>query len=809
MEAFVTRLEGEPAPWTGYGQCIAQYGAGEAYRPVLEALGRLCRGPDGAAFLSLLRQHAPSWMAQMPTLLPVAERAQLEPATHRATQARLLRELTEALDILTTERPLMLVLEDLHWSDESTLEWLAYVARRRDPARLFVLGTYRPIEALAPDHPLRTTVQELCLHSHGVEVKLDYLSEAGVTAYLTHRLTAAPPAELAHALHQRTSGNPLFLVAVVDDMTRQDRPTSAANIIDPLTMDIPESLRQFIAQQLDQLSPLDQHLLEAASVAGVTFCIEAVAAGMAQPADGPTGVPIEVIETQCGTLARRGQFLRASGVEEWPDGSLTARYTFIHALYQEVLIDRISPGRLIRLHRDIGARKERGYGPQARDIAAELAVHFRYSRDIERAVQYLRDAAQNALQRSAHQEAILHLRTGLDLLPTLPDSPLRRQHELAMRTALGPALIATQGYTTPEVERTYTQARVLCESMGETTSYFPVLWGLWVFYNNRGSFDTARELADQLLRLARQDDALLLQAYHALGNTLFWCGEFHAAQEVMDQAIALYSAEQHREQAFRYGGHDPAVCCLGHGAVALWARGYPVQALQQSQHAVALAQSLSHPSSLVHALGLAARVHVQRSEPAKVLECAERTIAIATEHGFAQPFATAMLRQGWVWVGQGRTAEGINRIRQGVNKTRAIGAANVLPVYLVRLSEAYAQVGQLDEALTAIDDALDINRCCGVRDYEAELYRLKGDHLLRLGQEAEAARYFRCALDTAQQQHAKSWELRATTSLSRLWQSQGKHDAARDLLAPVYDWFTEGFDTADLQNAKALLDTLL
>ncbi len=488
---------------------------------------------------------------------------------------------------------------------------------------------------------------------------------------------------------------------------------------------------------------------------------------------------------------------------------ISARYTFIHALYQDVLIDRISPARLIRLHRHIGTRKEIGYGPQARNIAAELAVHFRYSRDIERAVLYLRDAAQNALQRSAHQEAILHLRKGLELLPDTPDSPARQQHELAMHTALGPALIATQGYTTPEVERTYTQARELCESMGETAAYFPVLWCLWLYYNNCGSFDTARALANQLLRLAQQDDALLLQAYHALGNTLFWCGEFHAAQEVMDRAAALYSAEQHREQAFRYGSHDPAVCCLGHGAVALWIRGYPDQALQQSQNAVALAQSLSQPSSLVHALSLATRVHTLRSEREQVLEHAERVIAIATTHGFTQPLASARLRQGWVWMGRGQVTEGLDHMRQGVNTVRHIGAANVLPVYLSRLSEAYAQVDRLEEALTTVNDAIDVTNRYGVRDCEAELYRLKGDYLLQLDLEAEAALHFRRALDTAQHQHARSWELRAATSLSRLWQRQGKGDAARELLAPVYGWFTEGLETADLQDAKALLDTLL
>ncbi len=801
VETFMSHVEGEPHQWVGHGQCVAQYGAGEAYRPVLEALGRLCRGPNGAPLRSLLEQHAPSWIAQMPSLLPVTARAQR--VSGRITQPRMLRELTEALEWLTAERPLVLVLEDLHWSDGSTLEWLAYVARRRDPSRLFVLGTYRPLETLAPEHPLRTMVQELCLHGHGVEVKLNYLSEAGVASYLAHGLAVStPPTALARALHQRTSGNPLFLVAIVADMIRQHQDVAIGNMIDPQTTDIPESLRQFIAQQIDQLPASDQQLLEAASVAGTTFCLEALAAGLALSADAP----MEVLEAQCDALARRGQFLRASGVEEWPDGSLSARYTFIHALYQEVLIDRISPARRIRLHRHIGTRKESGYGRQARDIAAELAVHFQYSRDVERAVPYLHSAAQTALQRGAHHEAILHLRTGLNLLPALSDSPERRQHELAMRTALRPALIATQGYTTAEVERTYAQAHALCESMGETASYFPVLWGLWIYYNNRGSFDTARMLTDQLLHLARRDDALLLQAYHALGNTLFWCGEFHAAQEAMDRAVALYNAERHRDQAFHYGGHDPAVCCLGHGAVALWACGYPDQALQQSQRAVALAQSLSHPSSLVHALSLTTRVHVLRSEWDQVLACAERTIAIATEHGFAQPLAMAKVRRGWLWVMRGQVDEGLDHMHQGGNTIRSIGAANVLPVYLARLAEAYAQAEHVEDALTTVNEALDITTRFGVRNYAAELYRLRGTYHLRLSRESEADCDFRRALETAQRQHAKSWELRAATSLGQLWQRQGRHRAARELLAPVYDGFTEGLDTVDLQQAKALLN---
>lgn len=335
-----------------------------------------------------------------------------------------------------------------------------------------------------------------------------------------------------------------------------------------------------------------------------------------------------------------------------------------------------------------------------------------------------------------------------------------------------------------------------------------MLWGLWIYYDNRGSLDTAQDLANQLLNLAQHDDALLLQAYYALGNTLFWCGEFDAAQNAMDQALALYHAEHHREQALRYGGHDPAVCCLGHGAIALWVRGYPDQALKQGQQAIALAQSLSHPSSLVHALSLATRVHILRSEWQHVLDHTERTIAIATDHGFAQPLAAARLRRGWARVQSGRVDEGLEQMRQGGDTVRNIGVANVLPVYLARLAEAYAQANRVEKALNTLNEALAIVSHHGVWNHAAELYRLKGTYLLRLDLEAEADSYFRRALDTAQRQHANSWTLRAATSLGELWQDQGKSRAAHELLAPIYNWFTEGFETPDLQRAKALMNTL-
>ena len=287
VEAFIARVGGDGALWIGHGQCIEQYGAGDAYLPVLEALGRLCRGPEGQHFMALLDQYAPSWLVQMPTLLSAAELDALQRRGRGATQARMLRELAEAMEALTAERPLILVLEDLQWSDYATLEWLACVARRREKAQLLVIGTYRPMDVLVRAHPLRTVVQELQRHGQCAELPLAYLTEAGVAAYLAARYAGRPlPEGLARLIQRRTGGNPLFMVSVVDAMVRQGLLQEGAQAwtvlegLEAVAVGLPESLRHLIEQQLGQVSPEDRRVLEAASVAGVEFSAAAVAAGV-------------------------------------------------------------------------------------------------------------------------------------------------------------------------------------------------------------------------------------------------------------------------------------------------------------------------------------------------------------------------------------------------------------------------------------------------------------------------------------------------------------------------------------------------
>ncbi len=814
--------------WIARGQCLEHYGVGEAYLPVLEALGQLCRELGGERLIEILDQYAPTWLAQMPALLNAADLEALQRRIQGTTRERMLREMAEAVEALTAEKPLVLVLEDLHWSDYATLDLVSFLARRRQPARLLLIGTYRPAAVLVDGHPLQAVKPELQMHKQCEEMPLGFLTEAAVAEYLTVRFPRNHfPAELARVIHRHTDGNPLFMVNVVDYVVAQELIVEVDGWwevkvgVEAVEVGVPESLRRMVEQQIDGLSRAEQQVLEAASVAGAEFSAAAVAAGLEEE---------EVqVEERCEGLARRGQFLKSSGQSDWPDGTVAGRYGFIHPLYQNVLYDRVTVGRRLQLHRRIGERQEAGYQERTGGIAAELAVHFEQGRDYRRAVQYLWQAAENALRRCAYQEAINHLIKGLALLKTLPDTFARTQQELTLQVTLGAALITTKGYAAPEVEKTYARARELCQQIGETPQLFAVLWGLWVFYFVRGELETARELGEQLFSLAQgvQNPALLLEAHVALGSTLFCLGELTPALAHLEQGIALYDPQQYGSHAFLYG-QDPGMVCLSWAAWTLWLLGYPDQALKRSHEALTLVQTLSHPPSLAYALGCAAVVHQLCWEGQAAQERAQAVIALSREQGFAFWVAMGTVLGGWALAEQEQREEGIAQMRQGLTAWRDTGAEMSRPYFLALLAAAYGKAGQALEGLSVLTEALagvhkNMERFC-----EAELHRLKGELTLQQSKvqspkskvnipqsairnphlEAEAEACFVKAIDMARCQSAKSWELRAVMSLSRLWQRQGKKKKARKLLAEIYGWFTEGFATADLQEAKALLEEL-
>jgi predicted ATPase len=450
--------------------------------------------------------------------------------------------------------------------------------------------------------------------------------------------------------------------------------------------------------------------------------------------------------------------------------------------------------------------------PETAETQPELVAHHYTEASLtEQAIPYWQRAGQHASDRSANLEAISHFTKGIELLKTLPETPEHIQQALALHIALGAALQLAKGHAAPEVEHAYIQAHALCQQVSETIELVSVLFGLWCFYILRPELHTARELGETMLRLAQRahDPALAVIAHWALGLTRLWLGELPAARQHLEEAIARYTPDQRRVMVFRVG-NEPGVPCRLYVAIILWLLGSPEQALARLHDALALPPELSHPFSLAVARCLAAMVSQFRRDGPAVHEQAEAAIALTTEQGFPQWASLAMSLRGWALVMQGQGEAGMAQIRQGIADWRGTGAALFVPYLCTLLADVSAHLDHTEDGLRALVEAHTLVEQHEERWWEAEVSRLRGVLLLRqtVPPQAEAETWLRRALEVARRQQAKSLELRAATSLARLWQQQGKRTEAYELLVPVYAWFTEGVDTADLQEAKALLEEL-
>ena len=486
-----------------------------------------------------------------------------------------------------------------------------------------------------------------------------------------------------------------------------------------------------------------------------------------------------------------------------------ATYTFKHALIQDAAYQSLLKSTRQQYHQRIAQVLEAQFPETTAAQPELLAQHYTEAGLTEKAVPYWHQAGQQAIERSAYVEAIVHLRQGLALLEMLPETPQRVQRDVDMHIALGASLLATKG-PAPEVGAAYTYARQLCQPLEDPHQLFPVLRGLWNYNHVRAELQTAQTLGEQLLSLAQQvqDSAMLVAAHRALGTTLYERGVIAAAHTHFAQGIALYDPQQHRTAAFLYG-QDSGVLCRIFAAWALWSLGYPDQGLARSQEALTLAQQSAHPFSLAFALCWTAVFHQFRREMRLTQERAEAAISLAKEQGFPLWVAYSSILRAWALV-QGQAKEGLEQLHQGMMAWRATAAEIFRPYCLALLAEAYGTLGEPEAGLTALAEALTLADTTGERWYEPELYRLKGTLLLQQSSDnaTAAETCFHHALDIARNQQAKSLELRAATSMAYLWQQQGTRQEAYDLLTPVYGWFTEGFDTADLKDAKALLDEL-
>jgi predicted ATPase len=597
--------------------------------------------------------------------------------------------------------------------------------------------------------------------------------------------TAQLPAALQAQIVARGAGNPFFLEELARHAVEHRGATTPVRV--------PETVHAVLAARIDRLTPAAKHLLQTAAVLGMQMTEPLLQAVIAW-----TDVELHTRLQQL----QAAEFLYETQVVP------VRTYTFKHALTQEVAYQSLLTHTRQHYHQRIAQVLAERF-PDLAAIQPELvAQHYTAAGLPAEALPYWQRAGHLALQHSANLEAIQHLTTALELLATLPDTPARAQQELDLQITLGPVLVATKGTAAPEVEQTYARARALCAQVGDTPQLFPTLRGLCRFYRNKGALPTARELGKQLVRLAQRETARTprLEAYEAHGPTLFYLGEYTSARTHFEQGVALIDPPAQRTLAHR---HDeaPGVVCLAFAANTLWCLGYPAQAVRRSQEALALAQELAHPYSLAFAHNFVASLHYRRRDVRAVQAQAEALLTLATAQGFPLLMGYGACWRGWVLTMQGQGAAGLVQIHQGLAAIVATGQTLTRPRCLGLLAEAAGHVGQVKEGLCLTVEALTAFKANGYGDLLAEVYRIQGELLLRQAvpdvPQAEAC--FQQALAIARRQHAKSWELRAALSLARLWQRQGKRAEAYEILAPIYGWFTEGFDTADLQEAKALL----
>jgi class 3 adenylate cyclase/predicted ATPase len=742
-------------------------------------------------------------------------------------------------------QPLMVIFEDLHWIDDETQELLNLLADSIGTAKFLLLVNYRP-----------EYVHQWSSKRYYTQMRLEPLGLESAAEMLSALLGDGEDLlSLKRLIIERTEGTPFFMEEIVqalfeDGVLQRNGVVKLAKSLNAVK--VPATVQAVLASRIDRLPAEARELLQTLAVLGREF---------------PLGLVQRVTLKPHGESERLlAELQLAEFIYEQPAvGDI--EYAFKHALTQDVAYNALLIERRKLLHERAGQALEAMFADQLDDHLDELAHHYSRSDNVGKAIEYLGRAGKQALQRPAYADAIGSLSAALNLLQKRPDDPTRFQQELLLQLALGPALIAVKGLAAPEVERSYTRARELCEILGEDPpELFPTLWGLWAVHLVRAELRRAAELAEQLLRRAQSahEPVRLIYARMARGATSYFMGGFLAAREHFEIAISLYDPEHHRPLAFRYGGADAGVRCVSYAAWALWQLGYPDQALQRCDQALALAQTLAHPFGLAWAEVFVDVLRQLRGETRATQENAQNLIPLSTEHGLTDFLAFATILRGWAMAQLERNEEGITQIREGLAATRATGAEIVSPYFLCLLAEACMATGRLDEGLVALTESLAAADENENRFYEAETHRLKGELLLRRhgdgsGAEdssagargelapgalaiganvsarrirneslrradkasgprgapqigntyvAEAQTCFERAIAVARKQSARSLELRATTSLARLLAAQGRRDEARTMLADIYGWFTEGFDTPDLKAAKTLLAEL-
>ena len=708
--------------------------------------------------------------------------AQLTP---QQKKEKTLEALVRQVEALSRDRPVLMVWEDVHWIDPTSRELLDLTIARLRNLRVLLVMTFRP--EFNPPWIGQAHVGLLALN------RLD--TQDGIV--LVERVAGKPlPSAVVAQITARADGIPLFVEeltrALIETGSLQDEGIGYEPD-QPALLAIPPSLHASLLARLDQLGPNAKEAAQAGGAIGREFSypllIAAASGSEAAVRDGLDRL------VRAGLVFQRGV-------------PPAAEYQFKHALVQDTAYGTLLRSTRQKLHLRIAAAL-RDQSPGTVERAPEvLAHHLALAGHLDSAAAHWLEAGRRAAARSANLEAVAHLTRGIEALSSVADTAERAHQELALQLALGPALMTTRGFNAPEPERAYQTARQLSERLGDDRARFASIWGLWLVSGSSGRPAFRRELADELFRVAERigDGGLLLEAHHAGWATDMSAAHHISAREHVLDGLALYDREEHRSHALVYGGHDPAVCGKGHGAIMLWLLGYPDQAALEARDVVVFAETIGHVPSVGHALWWAAMVHQLRGDAAPVLDHSKRLLTLGTEHALRQYQVIGSITHGWAFTHLSDVEEGLSELRQAVISYTGTQRAYFGAI----LAETELHAGDFDRATAALNDAAAIANRLDETWWRAGMLCVEGDILItRSADQGRAAEErYREAIAIAQDQRSKSLELRASTRLARLWHEQDRRAEARDLLAPVYGWFSEGFDTPDLKEAKALLDAL-
>jgi len=794
--------------WFAEGQCIEQYGAGEPYLPVIEGLKRLCRDTRYPEAARAIEEHAPSWLDHIP--LPSRGRPQRRPSRSPGpSPERMAGELTDAIEALSAVRPLVLLLEDLHWSDYSTVELIARLGRRRDRARLLVIGTYRPAELFESGSPLLRVCRELRAHFQADEIELTQLTLNAVSEFIARDRTWRDLQGTAECLRHWT-GNPLFLVHLLQHLEASGHIVERNGewILDlalPGRAVVSNTLRTLVEEQVDRLEPGNQRLLETASVVGQIFPAALVAYA--------AGKDVSLLERSFEDLCRRSHLVSRGGDSRWPDGTESTSYAFVHEFCRQVVYERLPTATLTELHRRVGERLEVAYGDRVQEVSWELATHFDRAHDFERAVRHYGIAAQNAVARSADHEAELGLSRASELVVQLPQGDQRDQLERQLRVQLG-AIIQALSAAIPWIDRSAAgEIFGPGDNVEEPPELVHSLIGLSRFHSISGDLRVARQIGDRAVALVQLRNRGLFEAVTQQAYVRLLAGEFTSSRSLALEALTVADRDGVPDS------HEERTRCSIVLAWSAWYLGRYDESrsaldgilprTDESGHCATTTASAGSVAPLLESLGDIEQSFALVESPRRALE-RSRFVHCAWSTDAAR---------GWLLVRRGRVSDGLAILRERERTERSVGMHAWLPQTLAWLAEGLQMDAQADDARAAAEDGLNVVRRTGVRCCDAELYRLRGEAMIAPRQSVSdnrttkrdrdgAEAMFWAGISVARQQDARTLELRLVLSLCRLLVESGREQEARRTLEPMCDSFAHAFDTPDLTQARMLLKTI-